>query len=59
MECLAHIIYGVCKAGVVDVQSEYGSLDTSSTRAKMNTAIMWTNKSQKCVIALIQALNNC
>ena len=32
MECLEHVISGACKAGVVDVQSEDGSLDTSSAR---------------------------
>ena len=47
MECLAHVINGACKAGVVDVQSEGGSLETSSTREKMNMAITWTKKSQK------------
>ena len=34
MEFLAHEIAGECKAGVVDVQYEDGSLDTSSTREK-------------------------
>ena len=44
MECLTHVIDGACKAGVVDVQYEDGLLDTSSTRAKTNKAITWTNK---------------
>ena len=32
MECLAHVISGECKAGVVDVQSEDGFPDTQITR---------------------------
>ena len=59
MECLAHVINGACKAGVVDVQSEGGSLETSSTREKMNMAITWTKKSQKGAVALIQTQNHC
>ena len=54
MECLAHVIYGALKAIVVDVKFEDGSLDISSTRAKMNKNIMWTKKSQKGSVALIQ-----
>ena len=34
MECLAHVIDGACKAGVVDVQSEDMLLDISITRGK-------------------------
>ena len=52
------MISGECKTGVVDVQYEDGSLDTSSTRTKMNKAITSTNKSQKVVIALIQTHKN-
>ena len=55
MDCLAHVISGSCKDGVVDVQSEDGLLDTPITRAKINKAIIWTKKSQKGAVALIQA----
>ena len=41
MDYLAHVISWSCKAGVFDVQYEDGSLDTSSTRAKINKAITW------------------
>ena len=59
MECLAYLISGACKAGVVDVQYEDGCLYTSSTRAQTNKAITWTKKSQKGAVALIQAQNHC
>ena len=59
MDYLAHVISWSCKAGVFDVQYEDGSLDTSSTRAKTNKAIIWTNKSQKGAVALIQAQKHC
>ena len=59
MECLAHVITGAFKDGVVDVKSEYGLLDTSITRAKMNKATTWKNKSQKGAVALIQAQKHC
>ena len=55
MECLACLISSSCKSGVVNVQSEDGSLDTSSTRAKMNKSITITKKSKKGAAALIQA----
>ena len=48
-----HVISGACKAGVVDVQSEDGLLDTSSTGEKMNKDITWKKKSQKGAVALI------
>ena len=39
MDCLVHVISGECKASFVDVQSEDGLLDTSSTRAKIHGAV--------------------
>ena len=59
MECLAHVISGSSKAGVVDVKSEDGLLDTSNTRAIMNKNIMWTKESQKSAAALVKAQKNC
>ena len=59
MECLAYVIFGACKAGVVHVKFEDGSLNTSITREKINKAIIWTNKSQKGAIALVQAQKHC
>ena len=56
---MAHVIAGAHKAGVVDVQSEDRLLDTSRNMAKINKAITWTNKSQKCAGALIQAQKHC
>ena len=50
-----YVISGACKDGVVDVKYEDGSLDKSSTRAKMNKDITWKKKSQKGAVALIQA----
>ena len=47
LEWLAHEIAGAYKSGVVDVKYEYRSLDTSSTRAKINKAITWKNKLKK------------
>ena len=53
MECLANIITGSRKANVVDVKSEDGLLDTSSTRKKLKKAITWIKKSQKSAVDLI------
>ena len=47
------------KAGVVDVQSEYGLLDTSSTRGEMNKSIKWTNRLQIFSVALFKAQEHC
>ena len=44
MEHLEYVIAWSCKAGVVDVKSEDGSLDTSITRANFNKSIIWTKK---------------
>ena len=59
MDFLTHVIAGAWKSGVVDVKSEDVSIDTSSSRAKINKAITWTNKSQKGSVALIQAQKHC
>ena len=59
MECLAHVISVAYKAGVFNVQSKDGLLDTLITRAKINKAITWTNKSQKGTLTLIQAQKHC
>ena len=59
MECLEYVIYGECKAVIVDVKSEDGLLNISSTRAKKNKAITWTKKSQKGAVALIQVQDPC
>ena len=59
IKLLAHVISGACKAGVVDVQYEDWSIDTSSTRAKMNKVITWKNKSPKDAVALIQVQKHC
>ena len=58
MECLAYVIFGACKAGVVDVKYKDGSLDKSMNRAKTNKAITWKKKPQKVAIALIQTQMN-
>ena len=57
--CLEYVIYGECKAVIVDVKSEDGLLNISSTRAKKNKAITWTKKSKKGAIALVQAQKHC
>ena len=59
MECLEYVIYGECKAVIVDVKSEDGLLNISSTRAKKNKAITWTKKSPKFFVALIQSQKHC
>ena len=59
MEGLAHVIAREYKAGVVDGQYDDESLDTSSTRAKMNKAVSWTNKSQKGGVDLVKTQKYC
>ena len=41
MECLAHVLANACKAGVMDIKSDDGRVDTELTRRNMQRCITW------------------
>ena len=45
MECLDHVLDNTCKAGVMDVKSDYGGVDNEVTRRNMQRCITWTKQS--------------
>ena len=44
IECLAHVLYNACKAGVMDVKSYGSRVDTEVNRRNMKRCINWTKK---------------
>ena len=59
MECLAHILAGVCKVGVKLIKSDDGDIDTELTRRNMQNCITWTKNSQKGAQDLWEAYLYC
>ena len=59
MECLAHVLVGICKAGLEYIKSDDGEVDTKFTRQNMQKCITWKNKSQKGAQALLEAQLRC
>ena len=45
MECLSHVLENDCKAGVMDMKSDNGKLDTEVTRKNIQRCITWTKQS--------------
>ena len=47
MECLSHVLDNACKAGVMDVKSDDGRVDTEVTRRNMQRCITWKNNHRR------------
>ena len=57
MECISQVLVNACKAGVMDVKSYYGQVDTEVTRKNMKRCITRKNKSQNVSKSLEVAQN--
>ncbi len=55
--CIAHILSGACKCGVIDVKTD--TLCVERTRNTLQKCITWTKKSQKGANSLVQAQELC
>ena len=47
MEFLSRVISNACKAGVMDMQSDYDRVDTELTSSNMKLCITWTKNHKR------------
>ena len=52
MNCLSHVIAGVCTASVLTSMTEYSEINTKQTRQRIQNCITWTKPPQQGAVAL-------